>query len=231
MGVQDLSNWQPCPLPGDKTLKGRFVRLEPFDAARHSEGLFEAVCREQAEAIWRWLPLDPPQSAEQFRSEYAQLVKERGWRTLVIHGLKADKLLGLFSFMRLRPEVGSAEIGAVTYGTELQRTAEATEAFYLASRHLFEDCGYRRYEWKCNHLNEPSRRAAVRYGFTFEGQFRQDMVVKGQNRDTDWYSILDSEWPLCGRALETWLLPENFDEAGQQKTGLKISEKDLRRQK
>ena len=218
--VQDLSNWQICPLPGDRELPGRLVNLMPFDAPAHSAQLFEAVCQEGAAEIWQWLPLVQPQSARQFQSDYTQLVATHGWRTLVIHSKKLDRLLGVFSFMRLRPEVGSAEIGAVTYGPDLQRTPEATEAFYLASRHLFEDCGYRRFEWKCNHLNTPSRRAALRYGFTFEGQFRQDMVVKGQNRDTDWYSMLDREWPICARAFEKWLLPENFEEAGQQKKKL-----------
>jgi RimJ/RimL family protein N-acetyltransferase len=124
------------------------------------------------------------------------------------------------SYMRIRPEAGSAEVGSVVFSKALQRTAAATEAIFLMARHLFEDRGYRRFEWKCDNQNAASVRAARRFGFTAEGVFRQDMVVKGRNRDTAWFSILDGEWPRIRSAFEQWLAPENFDPAGQQRRSL-----------
>ena len=129
-------------------------------------------------------------------------------------------MLGMASYMRIRPEHGSAEVGFVCFSKAMQRTPAATEAMYLMARHLFDDLGYRRYEWKCDNANEKSRRAAERLGFAFEGVFRQDMVMKGRNRDTAWYSMLDTEWPAAKAAFEAWLAPENFDGEGRQRNKL-----------
>lgn len=132
----------------------------------------------------------------------------------------SGRALGMASYLRITPEHGVIEVGYIWYSPELQRTAAATETMYLMARHVFEDLGYRRYEWKCNELNEPSRRAALRLGFTYEGVFRQHMVVKDHNRNTAWYSMLDSEWPAAKAAFEAWLRPENFDAQGRQLHGL-----------
>jgi RimJ/RimL family protein N-acetyltransferase len=132
----------------------------------------------------------------------------------------SGKALGQQGWMRIRPEHGSIEIGGVYWGLPMARTRLATEALYLFARHAFDDLGYRRFEWKCNDRNEPSKAAATRFGFTFEGVFRQDMIMKGENRDTAWFSILDGEWPALRAEYERWLSPDNFDDAGQQKTRL-----------
>jgi RimJ/RimL family protein N-acetyltransferase len=135
-------------------------------------------------------------------------------------GSLAGRAAGYASFMRIEPAHGVVEVGNILLSPILQRTRAATEAMYLMARHVFEDLGYRRYEWKCNAQNEPSRRAALRYGFTYEGIFRQHMVVKDRNRDTAWFSMLDSEWPARKAAFEAWLDPSNFDENGEQRKSL-----------
>ncbi|MCP8614814.1 GNAT family N-acetyltransferase [Bifidobacterium sp. ESL0827] len=134
--------------------------------------------------------------------------------------LDSSDLLGMYALQRIRSDVGSIEMGHVIYTHELQRSRQATEAQYLMARHVFEDLGYRRYEWKCDSLNAPSRAAALRLGFKAEGRFRNDMVYKGRTRDTDWFSILDSEWPAVKERLETWLDDDNFDQQGRQKRRL-----------
>jgi RimJ/RimL family protein N-acetyltransferase len=130
------------------------------------------------------------------------------------------RAVGRLTFMRIDGVHGVIETGSILFGPELARTPGATEAIYLQARHAFEDLGYRRFEWKCNALNEPSRRAAERFGFTFEGVFRQHMVVKGENRDTAWYAMLDREWPARKAAFERWLDPANFDAEGRQRVSL-----------
>ncbi|WP_339347129.1 GNAT family protein [Bifidobacterium apis] len=134
--------------------------------------------------------------------------------------LDSSDLLGMYALQRIRSDVGSIEMGHVIYTRELQRSRQATEAQYLMARHVFEDLGYRRYEWKCDSLNAPSRTAALRLGFKAEGRFRNDMVYKGRTRDTDWFSILDSEWPAVKERLETWLDDDNFDQDGMQRRRL-----------
>jgi RimJ/RimL family protein N-acetyltransferase len=146
-----------------------------------------------------------------------ELAREReGWRTLIVRRRTDGEILGTASYMRIREAHGSAEIGCVAFGTGLKRTPEATETFALMAGHLFDDLGYRRYEWKCDSGNLASKRAAERFGFAFEGVFRNDMVTKGRSRDTAWYSILDSEWPALRAALDRWLAPDNFARDGAQ---------------
>jgi RimJ/RimL family protein N-acetyltransferase len=211
-------HWKPVAAPVPTTLGGRSVTLEPLSAERHSAALWEAV-RGHNE-IWAWLA-DGPYSAESdLREALAQ--KQAGTAAVffAIVPVASDLAAGYASYMRIDPAQGVVEVGNILLSPALQRTTAATEAMYLMARHIFEDLGYRRYEWKCNALNEPSRRAALRYGFTYEGIFRQHMVIKGQNRDTAWFSMLDHEWPARKQAFEAWLDPANFDESGQQRRPL-----------
>jgi RimJ/RimL family protein N-acetyltransferase len=212
--LNDLSHWSGAQLPGPVTLAGHWVTLEPLSAERHTHELWQAV--DGHDAVWAWLA-DGPYANEKQLAE-ALSVKEAGasaqFLTIVPVGSKRAK--GYASFMRIDAPNGVIEVGNVMFSPALQRTPAATEAMYLMARHVFEDLGYRRYEWKCNALNKPSRRAAERLGFTFEGIFRQHMIVKGQNRDTAWFSMLDSKWPARKFAFEAWLAPANFDSQGQQ---------------
>jgi RimJ/RimL family protein N-acetyltransferase len=147
--------------------------------------------------------------------------EEHAWQPMIFRGRDSNKVLGTASYMRIRPEAGSAEVGCVVFSKALQRTPAATEAMFLMARHVFDDLGYRRYEWKCDNENAASKNAASRFGFSAEGVFRQDMVVKGKNRDTAWYSIIDDEWPTTRSAFEGWLAPENFDSSGLQRRSLR----------
>ena len=172
-------------------------------------------CR-QAGDLHRYLFDDPPESREAFQNwlERAQASEDPSYFAVI--DKQTGKAVGRQTFMRIEPAHGCIEIGNILWGPAIARKPAATEAHYLFMRHAFEDLGYRRWEWKCNDLNAPSKRAAERFGYTAEGVFRQHMVVKGQNRDTAWYAILDSEWPKLKRAYEAWLDPGNFDAIGRQ---------------
>jgi RimJ/RimL family protein N-acetyltransferase len=211
-----MLDWTPRPAPDFPPTKGRFVRVEAFRPDRDGSALFAAVGGAENDVLWRFIPLGPFASADELTSALSFAAETMGWRTLVFRAPDSGTVLGTASYMRIRPEVGSAEVGCVVFSPALQRTAAATEAMYMMACHLFDDLGYRRYEWKCNNDNLASRRAAQRLGFTFEGVFRQDMVVKGRNRDTAWFSMLDGEWPRIRSAFKQWLAPENFDAAGRQ---------------
>lgn len=212
----DLSTWTSRPRPGSVTLIGACVRLEPLDWEAHERGLFTAVGGEVNAGLWDHISVGPYVDPATFRSDFENTRSEQGWQTLVIFDEASNTTLGMFSFMRIRERHGSVEIGCVVFGHKLQRTRQATEALTLMACHAFDDLGYRRYEWKCDTQNLPSSRAALRFGFAYEGIFRNDMVNKGRNRDTAWYSITDAEWPAVKIALQAWLAPENFDSAGQQ---------------
>lgn len=193
---------------------GRYVKLLPLNAAEHAADLW-AFARGHDE-IWTYLSDGPYSSPADFKRALEGKETGGGAVFLAIVPNSSGKAAGYASYMRIDPSNGVVEVGNVLMTPSLQRTTAATEAMYLMARHIFEDLGYRRYEWKCNASNAPSRRAALRYGFTFEGVFRQHMVVKGQNRDTAWYSMLDAEWPARKSAFEAWLDPENFDRQGRQ---------------
>jgi RimJ/RimL family protein N-acetyltransferase len=213
--MSDLSTWTPRPTPGLTAIKGQRVYLEPFDAAAHAAGLFTAVGGVANAALWEWMPVGPfPTAAAITDFLLAQHEAER-WRTLVIRAADTGDIFGMATYMRLREAQGSAEIGCVAFGPRLKRTPEATEALFLMADTVFA-LGYRRYEWKCNNANLASKRAAERFGFTFEGIFRNDMVMKGRSRDTAWYSITDTEWPPLRAALLRWLAPANFASDGVQ---------------
>ena len=207
--MTDLATWTRRPTPGLEPLDGRLVRLEPLDGLAHGDGLFAAVGGEANDGIWEWMPVGPFRAQGDLLGFLAAQNAKDGWRTLVIRAAARGEILGMCTYMRIREAHGSAEIGCVAFGPKLKRTPEATEALRLMAAHVF-GLGYRRYEWKCNNENLASKRAAERFGFTFEGIFRNDMVVKGASRDTAWYSITDREWPSLDAALSGWLAPSNF---------------------
>jgi RimJ/RimL family protein N-acetyltransferase len=213
--MSDLSSWTKRPTPGEQTLAGKRVRLEPMDWASHGAGLFAAVGGEANASIWTWMPVGPFASAGALGDFLAAAHAREGWRTMVIRHAATGAILGMATYMRIREAHGSAEIGCVAFGPALKRTTEATEALALMAGHVF-DLGYRRYEWKCNNQNLASKRAAERFGYVFEGVFRNDMVIKGKSRDTAWYSITDAEWPAVRSALDHWLADDNFAKDGSQ---------------
>ncbi len=206
--------------PDQRMLAGRFIRLEPLDPDRHGSSLWQETHGTGAAARWQYLFNEP--FADE-RSFYDYLARSAACADPLFYSIvdqPTGRALGFETLMRIEPAHRCIEVGNILYGTSLQRTAGATEAQYLLMRYIFEDLGYRRYEWKCNALNEPSRRAALRFGFTFEGIFRKHMIVRGRNRDTAWYSMIDDEWPAVKAAFERWLAPSNFDPAGIQRQSL-----------
>ncbi|MEM6666679.1 MAG: GNAT family protein [Pseudomonadota bacterium] len=217
----NLEHWTPRPRPGEATLVGETVRLEPLDWSVHGQGLAEAVAGPANLAIWRYMPMGPFETQEEFERGFGGIVTARQWAPLVIHHRSDDQIMGTASYMRIREDHGSAEVGAVAFSDALKRTRLATEAMYLMACHIFDELGYRRYEWKCHHANGASNRAALRFGFKFEGVFRNDMVVKGRSRDTAWYAMTDDDWPHIKSGFEAWLAPENFDGVGNQHASLK----------
>lgn len=216
---ETLANWTGCAEPNLRYVKGQHITIEPADFTRDAEALFDAVGGEANASLWGYIPIGPFDDAEDMSATFERFADQEGWRTYVIRDLAGD-VLGMASYMRLRPEAGSIEVGCIVFSKKLQRTPASTEAMYLMASHIFEDLGYRRYEWKCNDANDASKRAALRLGFVPEGVFRQDMVMKGGNRDTAWYSMLDKEWPRAKAAFEAWLAPANFDAQGVQRRSL-----------
>jgi len=216
--MRDLSGWTPRPAPGPVELAGQSVRIAPLEAERHGPALWEAFGGPAANDLLRYFPT-PAFDAGGFIRWLAGGA-ERGWRTHVFLAPGDGAPLGIASFMRTDALNGVTEIGAVAHGRKMARTPAATEAHYLLARHVFDDLGYRRYEWKLDDRNADSHRAARRLGFAFEGVFRNHMVVKGENRDTAWYAMVDEDWPAIRAGFEAWLDPANFDEAGRQRRGL-----------
>lgn len=216
-----LPNWSPRPLPPRIPIEGRFCRVEPLEPERHARDLFAANSDGGAGLNWTYLPYGPFPSFDLYR-EY--LVTAAGRDDPLVHAIvdgRSGHAVGVASLMRIDPAAGVIEVGGINYGPRLQRQPAATEAMYLLMRRVFDELGYRRYEWKCDSLNAPSRAAAQRLGFRYEGLFRQATVYKGRNRDTAWYSILDSEWPALRAAFERWLDPANFDRDGRQHASLR----------
>ena len=212
--------WQPRPLESFERLEGAHVSISRFSPQRDAEEFVERLCNPRDAALWRYLPVEPFESARNVTDFFGAVTEHDGWIPYVFRRPDDGMLIGTASHMRVRPEAGSAEVGFVLYSTLMQRTIAATEAMYLLARNALGESGYRRYEWKCDNDNEASKRAARRLGFIFEGVFRQDMVVSGRNRDTAWFSLLDREWPEARQAFETWLAPVNFDADGIQKQTL-----------
>ena len=205
--------------PERVTLAGRYARLEPLDPARHGDELFAASMAPGAEERFRYL-FEAPEDRGAFGAWLARAAASGDPLYCAVIDAANGRCEGRQALMRIVPEHGVIEIGSILWGPAIARTRVATEAFFLAARYVFDELGYRRFEWKCNALNEPSRRAAARFGFTYEGSFRQHMLVKGENRDTAWFSIIDREWPALKRCFERWLAPSNFDAEGRQKRRL-----------
>jgi RimJ/RimL family protein N-acetyltransferase len=216
----DLKNWQPRPRPERVVLEGRYVRLEPLSAQKHGDGLYQASSVADAAERFRWLFDYPPESRAAFQPWLEKAAASDDPLFFAVIDKASGKVAGRQTLMRIEPAHGVIEIGNIYWGPLVSRKPAATEAQFLFMRYIFDDLGYRRYEWKCNNANEPSKRAAERFGFQFEGVFRQNLVVKGQNRDTAWYSIIDKEWPALKRAYQEWLDPVNFDSEGRQKRRL-----------
>jgi RimJ/RimL family protein N-acetyltransferase len=215
-------DWAPVEPPARAPLRGTHVVLRPVDPATDAEPLYALSHPPDGDpTIWTYLPDGPYEDPEHLRQmlAWAETAADSLYLTLV--SPRDGQPLGLASYQRITPEFGVIEIGHIWFGPPLQRTTAATEAIFLLARHVFDDLGYRRLEWKCNALNAPSRRAAERFGFTFEGVFRNHQVIKGHNRDTAWFAITDDEWPAISRGFQEWLAPANFDREGVQKRALR----------
>jgi RimJ/RimL family protein N-acetyltransferase len=215
-----LPNWTARPRPPRRAMAGRFCRVEPVDPNRHAPDLHAAYLLDHEGRNWTYLPYGPFARFEEYRS---WLERAAAAADPLVHSIierRSERAVGLASYMRIDPTAGVIEVGGINYAPPLQRTAAATEAMYLMMRRVFEELGYRRYEWKCDALNAPSRAAALRLGFRYQGLFRQATVYKARNRDTCWFSILDSEWPARAQAFEQWLDPGNFDATGRQRRSL-----------
>jgi RimJ/RimL family protein N-acetyltransferase len=209
-----------APRPQRVTLTGRNSAVTALDPVAHADSLYAATSGPENERLWLYLFDGPFANRTDFDAYLARIAQSEDPLYYAILDATTGASVGHAAYLRIEPAHRCLEVGAILYAPSLQRTPAATEAMYLMAKHVFEDLGYRRYEWKCNALNAPSRRAALRLGFTYEGIFRQHMIVKGRNRDTAWYSMLDSEWPSRKTAFERWLDPANFDANGRQKTSL-----------
>ncbi|MFZ2490634.1 MAG: GNAT family protein [Thermoanaerobaculia bacterium] len=215
---EPVEGWSPRALPPRTTMPGRWCRVEPVEIERHASELFESG-RDDAEGRnWTYLGAEAPRDL----GSYSEWLKAFGDDPMLhaIVDAHTGRAVGVAAYLRIDPRNGVIEVGHINYAPRLQRTVAATEAMYLMMRRVFDELGYRRYEWKCDSLNVPSRAAAARLGFTFEGIFRQALVYKGRNRDTAWFSIIDREWPALKAGFERWLDPRNFDAEGRQRTAL-----------
>ena len=216
----DVPGWRGAARPSRTVIEGRLCRLEPLDPASHVDDLYDAYSDDGDGVIWTYMPVGPFESKNSLCDwlDAVSATDDPFFHAIV--DLATNKALGLAAYMRIRPDVGVIEVGNISYSPRLQKTPQATEAMYLMMRRVFGELGYRRYEWKCDSLNTPSRRAAERLGFSFDGVFEQALVYKGRNRDTAWYSVLDRQWPALRSAYEAWLGKEKFDEHGAQKRKL-----------
>lgn len=215
----DLSHWKGAPRPDRVPLEGRYVLLEPLDPVRHGDTLFASAQAEGADSRFRYLFEEAPADRAAFNAWIEKAAAGTDPFFYAVIDKRTGRAEGRQSLMRIDTTFGVIEIGNILWGPAIARSRVATEALFLFAKRVF-DLGYRRFEWKCNNLNEPSKRAAERFGFTFEGIFRQHMVVKGKNRDTAWFSIIDKDWPRLKSGYENWLRPENFDAEGQQRSKL-----------
>ena len=215
-----LPGWTPRAAPPRTPMIGRFCRVVPLEPSRHAADLFAANSLDQDGRNWTYLFQEPFTELEPYRAWLEQVAKADDPLFHAIIDLETGKAVGVATFMRIDRAMGVIEVGNINYSPLLQRKPAATEAMFLMMARVFDELGYRRYEWKCDSLNAPSRAAALRLGFQYEGLFRQAVVYKGRNRDTTWFSIIDSEWPRLKRAYQRWLSPENFDGEGRQRRRL-----------
>lgn len=216
--VDPLPSGQP---PARKVFEGATVRLEPLDPTRHGDALYRSAHGNAArDSLWTYMGSGPFADESDFRGWIERCSPSEDPLFFAVVDARSDEAVGMVSYLNIVPAMGTIEVGHIWYAPAVQRTRLPTEAMYLMFRHVFDDLGYRRLEWKCNALNAKSRAAALRLGFTFEGIFRQHMIVKGRNRDTAWFSMLDREWPAVRANMERWLAPENFDAEGRQRVSL-----------
>lgn len=210
--------WTPPPRPPRAGLAGAWCRLEPLVASRHADALFGELAGDTNGRLWTYIPITPPTEREAFDDlmAWAEASSDPLFFTVID---ESGRACGIISLLRIDPEAGSIEVGYIVFGRSLQRTRAATDAIFLLAVRAF-DLGYRRFEWKCNGLNAPSRAAAIRFGFDYEGTFRQAMVANGRNRDTAWFAMIDKDWPAIRVAFERWLSPANFDADGHQRERL-----------
>ncbi|WP_372737245.1 GNAT family N-acetyltransferase [Neptunomonas sp.] len=215
-----LEYWQSRPIPQRKVMPGRYCSVEPLQPEAHAEQLYQAFAEDTQEVNWTYLPYGPFKSFESFNQWLSDSCSTDDPLFFVIIDKRTSVAVGLVSFLRIDAAVGVIEVGHIHFSPRLQQTRLATEAMYLMMRRVFDDLGYRRYEWKCDACNEGSKKAALRLGFRFEGVFRQATIYKQRNRDTAWFSVIDKEWPAIRAGLEDWLDHTNFDHHGQQRKGL-----------
>ena len=214
-----VTDWQTRPFPQRGTLAGRSCRLEPLDVAAHADDLYRANAADDGR-MWTYLACGPFSTPEEYRAWMQHFVEDRSLVSFAIVDAATAHAIGVAAYLRITPEQGTIEVGHLAFSPALQRTVAATEAMALMMDQVFDDLGYRRYEWKCNALNTPSRQAAARLGFRYEGTFRQAIVVKGRSRDTAWFAVTDGEWPRLRDAFAEWLDPANFDAGGRQRQAL-----------
>jgi len=214
-----LAGWTPPPGPGAAAMPGRYCTVEALDPEQHAESLYAADSLDVQGKSWTYLPYGPFATPSQYLQWVSAVAAAEDPRFFAIVRNEDRRAVGVASYLRITPATGSIEVGHIHYSPLLSRTPAATEAMYLMMKRAFE-LGYRRYEWKCDALNEASRAAAVRLGLSFEGIFRQATVYRGRNRDTAWYAAVDVDWPRLREAFERWLAPSNFDDSGHQRERL-----------
>ena len=217
--AENMQHWTPRPRPEAVPLEGRYVRLEKLEP-RHADQLYEAAAVADADARFTWLPETPPQDRTSFAAWVEKVAASPDPLFFAIIDKASGKVAGRQTLMRIDAANGVVEIGNIYWGPLIARKAAATEALFLFAQYAFDTLGYRRFEWKCNNDNAPSKVAALRFGFQYEGLFRQHLIVKGLNRDTAWFAMIDKDWAALKPAYEAWLAPENFDETGAQKRRL-----------
>lgn len=219
----------PCAFPTHTAIIGKHVKLHPMQA-EHADQLFDTIAGKGNDTLYTYIPYGPFYTLDSYRERIVTCIANADPQFYSIEDVRTGRLVGQISYLRITPAHRCIEIGHVIFGPTLQRSIGATEAFYLLARKAFDE-GYRRLEWKCDNTNAASRRAAIRFGHTFEGIFRQHMVIKGRNRDSAWFSILDREWPGCRDALTSWMREDNFDENGRQKKTLATFQTEFERKK
>jgi RimJ/RimL family protein N-acetyltransferase len=215
-----VAGWTARPRPPRTVMTGRTVVLEPLSATMHGDDLFEAQAADPTGRMWTYMPVGPFPTRAVHRAWVEAAQASDDPLHFAVRDVASGRATGTASFLRIDPAGGVIEVGYIAFTPALQRTVQSTEAMALMMGRVFDELGYRRYEWKCNALNAPSMRAAIRLGFTYEGTFRQSMIVKGRNRDTAWFSILDREWPRAKAAFQAWLDPSNRDADGRQRASL-----------
>jgi RimJ/RimL family protein N-acetyltransferase len=214
--------WKGCIEPPKSEMLGQYCFLEPLSISKHAPEIYQVLVDDADNHNWTYLPYGPFTVYEHFRDWLEEYCLKNDPQFHVIIDKENGQALGIASYLRIEPKVGVIEVGHIHFSNKMQRTRIATESMFLMMCRVFDELGYRRYEWKCDALNIKSRRAAERFGFSFEGIFRQATIYKDRNRDTAWYSIIDSEWPEIKRTYQSWLKPQNFDKSGNQLSSLRI---------